>query len=456
MATQSGQKILRVGVIQNDRVIEERIFRTRESVTIGQGFQNTLVVPLAEAPKSFTLFDVRGGKYYLCFTPEMSGRVASGASATSLAELRSSGKATVSGKAAMVELPENGRGKVTLGEVTFLFQFVNPPPLRVLPQLPANMRGGMLQFLSTIMGLSGAYLWALLFSFIVQFGAALYLVLLVPPPPRPRSIDEMSSRFVRAVELPEQQEQEPDESEPDDSAELVPEAAPEPEPTREREPEPEPSVERRPSETREEAMRVVEQTAIGAAFVADGGIDLGLSAVDRTGQRDLSEVLAGGNIGGSEPGLASNLGARPGIDPGQRPATGSNIDTSSTGPAVATGPADSGPSRPTGSIRAGGFETAGTGSLDRDNINGVLRRANRQIESCYQRALGNNPSLAGRMEVRFEIGGDGRVASVRIPSHNLGREVQSCIEGVFRGLRFRAPDGGSVWVQRPYVFSSGR
>lgn len=459
MATQSGQKILRVGVIQNDRVIEERIFRARETVTIGQKYNNTLVVPIAEAPDSFKLFDVRGGKYHLCFTDGMSGRVSTGQATLSLADLKGSGKASVSGGVASVELPETSRGKVSVADVTFLFQFVNPPPLRVLPQLPANMRGGFLQFLASIMGLSGAFLAALLFSFALQFGLVLYLVLLVPPPPRPRSIEEMSSRFVRALEPPE----EPPEL-PDEEPELVEEdgepvdVSPDPEPVAEvREPEPtaEPSEPRTREERREEAQRLVDAGPIATLFTSDsGGVDTGWEAVDRTGRQSAEELLA--QRGPTEAGLRSTLpGGRAGAPTGGARTTGDvDVPGQPGAPQVGTPGREEGP-RLVGAVRSEDLRTVGQGRLDDNEIRRAMRRNQARIRACYQRALNENPTLQGRLVLRFEIGRDGRVAQVRIPTNTLGDQVGRCVEGEARRWRFAQPEGGTVWVENPFVFSPG-
>ena len=45
-------KILRIGVIQAGKIIEERLIRKRDSVTIGASPRNTLVVPASTLPRS--------------------------------------------------------------------------------------------------------------------------------------------------------------------------------------------------------------------------------------------------------------------------------------------------------------------------------------------------------------------------------------------------------------------
>ena len=187
MATQqppAQQKILRLGIIQNGRIVEERLLRSREKVTVGQSLTNTFVIASTAFPQSHVAFDVKGGKYELQLLEGMSGRVLLADSVHDLDALKQSGKAKRSGSGWSVELSDRARGKVTLGDTTILFQFVNPPPLRVLPQLPANMRGSLLLFMTSVMGLSGGFLGSMVFSAVSQIGAVLYLVWMVPPAPR--------------------------------------------------------------------------------------------------------------------------------------------------------------------------------------------------------------------------------------------------------------------------------
>ena len=87
--TSAGTKILRVGIIQGGKIVEERHIRRPDSVSVGQDAKNTFVIPASNLPPSFPVFDFRGTHYYLLFTERMEGRVSIGGKDLDFATLRS-------------------------------------------------------------------------------------------------------------------------------------------------------------------------------------------------------------------------------------------------------------------------------------------------------------------------------------------------------------------------------
>src|SRR5580704_18529652 len=134
MAQATGPKVLRIGLVQGGRVIEERIIKQRTSVTIGQSERAMFVVPTQSVPSQFKLFELIGNDYYLNFLDSMTGRVALQTGITDIAALRGQAK-RVGNNAYQIKLTEEARGKVVVGDTTFLFQFVAPPPPQPRPQL---------------------------------------------------------------------------------------------------------------------------------------------------------------------------------------------------------------------------------------------------------------------------------------------------------------------------------
>ena len=74
------------------------------------------------------------------------------------------GQAKRVGNAYQVRLTEEARGKIVIGETTFLFQFVAPPPVQPRPQLPLAVKGGLASQIDWNLTIIAA------FSFLLHFG----------------------------------------------------------------------------------------------------------------------------------------------------------------------------------------------------------------------------------------------------------------------------------------------
>src|SRR5262245_31495011 len=184
-------KILRIGIIQGGKIVEERLVRKRESVTVGQSTKNSFVIPTEALPKTFTLFELlSNGSYALNFTDGMDGRIALGEQVLALPQCRQ-GMAHRKGQLWQLPLNDKARGKVVVGDATILFQFVAPPPPQPRPQLPPSVRGSIAQtldwFLIAILGL----------SLIGHFGFVAYLRTVDWP--RKPNLEDVPDRFVSLV-----------------------------------------------------------------------------------------------------------------------------------------------------------------------------------------------------------------------------------------------------------------
>lgn len=95
------------------------------------------------------------------------------------------------------------------------------------------------------------------------------------------------------------------------------------------------------------------------------------------------------------------------------------------------------------------------GRLAPDLVQRTVRQSFGRFRGCYEAGLRGNPTLAGRVSVRFVIGRDGAVMSAMNGGSDMpDAGVVSCVVGAFRGLSFPAPSDGIVTVTYPLVFSS--
>src|SRR5262245_57600322 len=193
-------KILRIGIIQGGRIVEERLVRKREDITIGQSAKNMFVVLSDALPRNWLLFQVSGHQYVAHFSDGMDARIAVGNEIISLSQLKQTGKIQKHGASWVLPLDERARGKITLADMTILFQFVTLPPPQPRPQLPASVRGSALSgvdwFFTTIAALS--FLFHLIFV----------IYLRNVDWPRKPDIEAVPDRFVQMVVQKEEQKPE--------------------------------------------------------------------------------------------------------------------------------------------------------------------------------------------------------------------------------------------------------
>jgi hypothetical protein len=110
-----------------------------------------------------------------------------------------------------------------------------------------------------------------------------------------------------------------------------------------------------------------------------------------------------------------------------------------------------------GAIGTFGGDPIILGALDRSLIDEVIKRHMNQIRYCYQRELTRDPSLAGKVVIRFTIAGDGSVSQASVKETTMGNSaVEGCITGRFMRMQFPEPRGGGVViVSYPFLFSPG-
>lgn len=95
------------------------------------------------------------------------------------------------------------------------------------------------------------------------------------------------------------------------------------------------------------------------------------------------------------------------------------------------------------------------GSLSKDGLEKVIKRHSAEVRYCYEVELQKQPTLKGRVSVKFVIDATGAVASAVVSSTTLNSApVESCL--LSRLLRWKFPEsdgGGVVIVTYPWVFS---
>ncbi|MEM1024079.1 MAG: AgmX/PglI C-terminal domain-containing protein [Myxococcota bacterium] len=441
--TDNGPKVLRIGIVQRGKIIDEREMKKRETVSIGSGAKATFQVSADGMPKVFDLFDYDGKQYWLRYSDSMNGRVQSDAGQVQTFEnFKESGQVVERKGSKAVPLPDSSRGKVVIGDVTVLFQFKPKAAAPVKPVLPAELRGSVLQALDM------QFAVILLVVFISSIATIAWAKYEARNYVEPMSIEEVDERFQRLI-MPKREPQPPREEvakKSDDEGKKKKEKKKEPEKKAEKKEEPKDPVDA------EAAARARKQAV--KEKVAGKGLLKVLGAKGEGGSGALADVFSEGGEDGS---LADAFSGVQGVDVASE---GTSTRGGGSGEQVGIGAlgTEGGGNVKTGTKK----ETAirGTaqaqapdvdGDLSAAKINRVMRRQKGAIQACYESALKRNRNLKGKLIIDFEILENGRTDNIDFGGSLRSKDLESCIRRRARSWRFPRPSGGSVFVSFPFV-----
>lgn len=108
----------------------------------------------------------------------------------------------------------------------------------------------------------------------------------------------------------------------------------------------------------------------------------------------------------------------------------------------------------TGSNRVSAGAAQVTGALPPEVIQRIVRQSFDRFQTCYDAGLRSNPTLQGRVTVKFVIAKDGSTKSANVAATDLDdKNVATCVAKAFSSLSFPPPDRGEVIVSYPVVLS---
>jgi outer membrane biosynthesis protein TonB len=433
-------RILRIGVVLGGNIIEERLVRKRETITIGQSSKNSFSIPIEGLPKTFPVFALENGKYVLNFQDNMDGRISAGGGVHTLTQLKTSG-AKRKGDSWAIELDERARGKVSVGAMTLLFQFVTAPPLPPRPRLPASVRGTLADRIEPRLAI------ILSASVITHFAVGLWAYTRDQVVERP--VDKIARSFqVGKYEPPPKVEPvviEADETEGEATAEAAGTDTPKPD---------------RPSKPRDNkeptgtsggddssgspddaaVAETIQNTAVVAVLTGlggEGGAFSKMSGTDQGASLDDSIAHAKGKATATTGGGAGDRRQRGqgsgelGTDKGNGNVSGPK---GTAGGAGGTKEED----KITSLTKFGKAEDLSLSDLD---PNAVVKRIRGKylagIKRCHQRVLKVDPKAQGKVTIRFTVGPTGRVTKATVKGFDP--TVDACIRGQAANWRFSAP-----------------
>lgn len=428
------RRALRVALIQAGRIVEDRTFTGRAKITVGTDAKSTFLVPMAEVPLTTAVFDITQKGTSLLFDRQMEGRVSIAGSEAQLQDYAAS--ATPRGSRLSLSLPNDARGRVSVGEVSLLFQFVEQPKTPVAAELPKGARGLVAQ-------LDRSFLAILAISLAAHFAGVGWLANQPVAEERDLTIEEMNiDRWASVVMTPPKPKKSTD-------PEQVAADAPKPknvEPAK-------PKVASAPlsGEALKKRVRSLGMMGIIGSKGPNGESAFGDIMKD-TGVVEIAEALRGAERGvevasvddmtaskrkGNETGGTSE------IEP-----VGTNgvkrVDLKETlGPSV------------TGRVSTERI-VVDTPEIDERALAQWIQGRKPAIQGCYEGVLKRSPTLKGRMVIRFAITSRGRVSNVGFDEDTLRSvAVQQCISGLMRGWVLPFTPEDEVPVSLPFIFTAG-
>lgn len=430
---QNGQRarILRIGVLLGGKIVEERLIRERTSVTIGQSMKNTFSVPVEGLPLELTLFSMEDGKYHLHFLNKMDGRLSAGDQVTTLDALKSRG-ATNRGDYWSTPLSENARGKLSLGDLTVLFQFVTEPPRQPKPMLPASVRGTFADRfdprLSVILGA----------SIILHF--AIVIVALK------WDVEESDGMADRAYNLTfTQEEYKVDIEQPKPVETVAQNTQGAGSAAVDKKPEKSVPVVKKPEggggrDTNQDVQLQQEENARAMADLLTGEGDNGTSEGDMSKRRpgaDLGTQIADVREGGKQVSVGGGAGRGPRGDGDPRVGTGKGpVISGPEGTTTAGGTKEE--KAPTGRIQVSDKQSFDDSTLTPDIVLSKIQSAYMAgLKRCYKDYLKKDASARGKVTLSLTVNETGRTTEGK--AKGFAAEVDSCITAQMSSWRFPIP-----------------
>jgi TonB family protein len=451
-----GPKVLRVGLFRDKKIVEERIVRHRETISIGTAAKNHLIIKSGTLPAKlesrFELFQLVGDDYILNFTGEMTGKVALPGGVQKLERLRETGSARNAGTHYQIKLADSSRGNIRMGDFTVFFEFVSAPPITPKPQLPAAVQRGFVKNIDWTFTTWVIFSYMLFFGFIIYMENADWEV--------DKGVQEVPESLARLIfEAPMEPPTVEEEIEAGEGEKEEAESkAPDKKPARPEGREPvgaEPAGASAEGRARiaQEAAAQAEAMLLGALGGDGGALGDVLAGGAVTG--NAADVLAqASGVGVATKSEAGTLRTRSGGGSGQKAGLGSLKKSQGAGKAATEGQAvKEREVRGNVGVNAGG-DIGGSGEFDAALVQRQIKQRLKSITRCYESELRRNPTLSGKVTVTFTIQERGNVTDARASQNTTGSPaVADCVTRTISRFRFNpGPDGGSVTFRYPFVF----
>ena len=437
--SKTDSKFLRVAVVWNETIIQEKVLEKPATITVGEDFANcTFVMPSAGVPANFELFRPDGaGGYTLSLHKAMGGKLSLGKEEQQVQDAL--------GDKDGVELTigEGDWGVLTIGNLGLFFQFVTR--VGALPSIPLVKR------------IDWTFASTLLVALVLHLAFLLAARLLYEENMQLASY-EIPDRFMKFIIEKPEEKPEPEKETFGKKEDVGKKAGGKEGKFGKKDAKVRQSkVPKRDGELVKKIQDLGIHKALGSNLLGTGplkeifgdktGFDSAM-AVAMSGHGD--QLIVGQGSGG--------MGLR---------GTGSGGGGSGFGRVWGMGKIDTGGGRGVkanlggrkarkvrASVRRG--KPTASGFCSTADIQRVVQARSAGIKFCYEQQLQRNPGLAGKIVLNWLIKPDGRVKSAHVVSSSMkSSKVEKCMIRQVRRWRFKKPEGGMCSINFPFVFKGG-
>lgn len=464
--------VLRLGLVFDERLIDDRIYPETKEVSIGNGRDSTIVLPGEDYQGPALVFqNHKDGSVTMRAPSAMKIRVAIDEQPLELKDLQARGKARVEGDSTLCHFALGTRGRAVMGSHTVLFQVV-----KQTVTVPVLQKRTWAQ--SLIRGVLGDPVWWVSFSVsLLCFGGiavqAHYYqthvgrflertraqevdaarapievdIAKLEEPPEPEKVEEVKGPEPTAAPLvPTEKQKAPAKTAdkaPDAGKKAAGPAAAD--------------VDEEARNRRAAADDSIKKNTVAGAFEAKGS-----KFYQEAGEGEVGDVVAksfGGTDGGADgdgkdgtPGvkIATGKAASAGVQRVGGTGDGKALVGNRDQKVVESGAKKPAEEKININFSPGSMEGSGEG---KDEVKKMIARKNSAVQRCYEDALRENPSEGGKVKVTFTVGTEGTVTDVSVSG--ASGKFAECIKAKFSSIRGLPELTSPQTFSQSYVFSKG-
>ncbi len=466
--------VLRLGLVFDERLIDDRIYPDVKEVSIGNGRDSTIVLPGEDYQGPSLVFqNHKDGSVTMRAPSAMKIRVAIDEQPLELKDLQARGKARVEGDATLCHFALGTRGRAVMGSHTVLFQVV-----KQTVTVPVLQRRSFAH--SLIRGVLGDPVWWVSFSVsLLCFGgiaiqAHYYQTHIGKFLERARAQEVDAARM--PIEVVVEQKEKEEEKEPEKveevkgpeptAAPLVPAEKKAPAKSADKAAADAPKKNSGPAaaDPDEEARNrraaaddSIKKNTVAGAFEAKGS-----KFYQEAGEGEVGDVVAKtfGDKGGDGEGegkegtpgvkIATGKAASAGVQRVGGTGDGKALVGNRDQKVVESGAKKPPEEKVNINFSPGSMEGSGEG---KDEVKKMIARKNSAVQRCYEDALRENPSEGGKVKVTFTVGTEGTVTDVSVSG--ASGKFADCIKAKFSSIRGLPELTSPQTFSQSYVFSKG-